>query len=99
MIAQQLIHHLVILGGSCRTDGERQRSQIQFKEPVALCRLGVIVLLWCGPRNDLDLARIETKAFIDVFYLRFDGAIIGQKNTRGAAFDNGGCDRTRSNIG
>ena len=76
MITQELIHQLVILRRRCRTDYKGQRSQIQFKEPVTLGRLGVIILLRCSMGDDLDLARIETKTFIDVFDLRFDGAIM-----------------------
>ena len=66
MLPQQLIHQFVIGQGGGRTDGKRQGSEIKFEQPIAARRLGVIVLLRCRPRDDLDLPGIETEALVNL---------------------------------
>jgi len=63
--------------------------QAAHEQAVAAAGLAVVIALGHSPRDDLDLAFIETKAFIGSVDSRLPRAGIRQKNARRGALDNG----------
>ena len=89
---------MIGLGGGS-AEGKRHGAEAQFEEPVAAPRLAVIIALRRGTRDDLDLPVIEPEAAIDGGDLRFDGALIRQKDARRTAFHDGRRDLAVIDVG
>src|SRR3546814_20347486 len=68
-------------------------GQAQLEQPVAAARLAVVVALGHRPREDFDLAIVETEAAIDGGDLRLDRALVRQQDAGLAALDDGRRDR------
>ena len=85
--------------GGCGRKRERDLAQTKLEQAIAAARLTVIVALRGRARENLDLAIVEPEPPIDRSDLRLDGALVGQEQTRGAAFDDGGGDGAGLDIG
>src|SRR3546814_6666639 len=74
-------------------------GQAQLEQPVAAARLAVVVALGHRPREDFDLAIVETEAAIDGGDLRLDRALVRQQDAGLAALDDGRRDRRAVDVG
>jgi hypothetical protein len=73
----------------CRGERERRLAQPQLEQTVAAPGLAIIIPPRHGTRQNFDLAIIEAEAAIDRHDLRLEGAFIGEKYPRRAAFHDG----------
>ena len=85
--------------GGCGGQSERDVAQAQLEQAVAAPGLAVVIALGRGPADDLDLPVVQSEAPIDGGDLRLDRPLIGQKDSRRAAFDEGRGDRAGLDIG
>src|SRR5260221_13395848 len=80
--------------GLCRScsEGERDGTEAELKQPIAPPRLAIIIPLRCCAGEDLDLTVVQTEAAIDRRDLQFDGAFVRQEQARRATLDDGRSD-------
>ena len=82
-----------------RLEASATSPKPELEEAVAAPGLAVVIALRCGAADDLDLPVVQSEPPIDGGDLRLDRPLIGQEDSRRAAFDKGGCDRARLDIG
>ena len=68
-------------------EGECHLGQAQLEQAIAAPRLAVVVALRGRAAEDLDLAIVQSEPAVDRRDLRFERALIRQKQPRRAAFD------------
>ena len=80
-------------------EGECHLGKAQLEQAIAAPRLAVIVALRRRAAEDLDLPVVQPEAAVDRRDLRFERALIRQKQPRRAAFDDRGRDCAAVDVG
>src|SRR3546814_5998657 len=73
-------------------EGKRDRAEAEIEQPVAECRLAVVIALGRRRGDDFDLAIVEPEALVDAGDLWLERALVGEEQPRRAALDDGGRD-------
>jgi hypothetical protein len=89
MLGEQSVDQLLAFRIGCAAKCQGDRPQSQLEQPVAAGALQIILALGGRPRDQFDLADVETERLIGGPVLRFDGAVVGQEYPLRAAFNNG----------
>ena len=79
--------------------GERHFAKAQFEQAITARGLTVIIALGRCPAEDFNLAVVQSEAAIDTQNLGFDRPVVGQEDSRRAAFDNRGRDVAAVDVG
>ena len=98
-VQQHAIHVALVLWGGCPGEGQRGWPRVEVEQAIAQTRLVVVVPLGLRGRHDLDLARVQPKAFVDRANLRLGGLRIREKDPTGAAFNHRRCNARILDVG
>ena len=99
MLGENAIDDRVIGLGRGGAEGERDRAEAQFEQPVAAARLAVVVALGRGAGDDLDLPVVQAEPPIDRGDLRLDRSFIRKEDACRAALDNRWLDGAAIDVG